>query len=45
MEVEDRTTEPTATENEEVNEDMFGDDKSFGDSDSDSCCKLLVTVS
>ena len=35
MEVGDRTTEPTATGNEEVNEDMFGDDESFGDSDSD----------
>ena len=45
VEVEDRTTEPTATENEKVNEDMFGDDESFGDSGSDFCCRLLVAVS
>ena len=45
VEVGDRTTEPTARGNEEVNEGMFGDDESFGDSDSDFCCRLLVAVS
>ena len=45
VEVGDRITEPTSTGNEEVNEDMFGDDESFGDSDSDFRCRLLVAVS
>ena len=45
VEVGDRTTGPTARGNEEVNEGMFGDDESFGDSDSDFRCRLLVAVS